>query len=415
MALPTRAEVRPVFLRVISEMGGRARPSDVYPRITEHFPDITPEDLAVDNASGSNRWRNRVQWVRQDFVFMGAIDRSVRGVWQFTAHGHVLAQRAPTADALGQMLRQAQLNPTTTDEALGVDDAEAGSPAGHTQPPIEIVSSESERIITELEAAATDSRDPDRLERVVGDALAFLGFEVEVVGGPGKTDVLAEAPLGVDRYRVVVDAKSTTSGRVADAQIDWLSIRGHREAERADHSLLVGPAFAGGQLKERATEFDTSLIDAAELGEILRVHAVTPISLTELRPLFESVPLARTRIPQIRAEAQDRARRLRLLTRLLKHMDNLNRAAPDVILAKADTLYASIVTQADEETQGTTRDDVQRALALLETIGAVRQANGDGYVSQTSVEGARQMLAALSALPNEAPTLADADRTADSA
>ena len=389
MVLPTQAEVRPVLLAVLAELGGRARPRDVYPAVTARFPKIAPEDLAVVLKNGrTNRWRNRIQWARQDLVLANVIDPSERGWWSLTNSGADLAKRGASPDDLAPRRRRHDTQPPSEveDEPPEVDD-----------PPIivQVVPNEPQHLQQELALAAVDSQDPDRLERVVGSALEFLGYEVEIIGGAGRTDVLAVAPLGVNRYTVVLDAKSSAKGRISGAQIDWLSIRAHREAENADLACVVGPEFAGGQLRERASEFDTALLTASELGGLVEMHAATPLALTELRPIFESVPLSRTVLPQVRASARDRGRRTHLAILLVQHIDNLNRAQPDVILAKPETLLAAIIAQGDREMAGTTLDEVRKTLALLETVGILGHANGDGYASQTSLAGARQLLGAL--------------------
>jgi hypothetical protein len=73
--------------------------------------------------------------------------------------------------------------------------------------PVQLVAAPDE-LIAELRGSSTDSADPDRFERAVRDAFAFLGFEATWLGGPGRTDVLLDAPLGRDdRFRVIVDCR----------------------------------------------------------------------------------------------------------------------------------------------------------------------------------------------------------------
>ena len=396
MALPSESQIYPVLLAVLAGLG-RARPRDVYPLVTERFGGITPEDLTATRRDGSNLWRNRIQWVRYDLAGEGLIDGSEPGVWALTPAGAEAARGLPLAATVPPAAAEAPaVDEAAEDEAALPDEGDAPRP-----PALSILPGAAERIAAELAAASVDSRDPNRFERAVGEALAFLGFETDVIGGPGKTDVLAYAPLGVNRYKVVLDAKSAADGRVADGRIDWLSMRTHRENERADHACVVGPGFAGGQLRERAGEFDMGLLTASELADLVAAHADTPIALTDLRPLFASAPTAGAAIPQVKAAARDRARRLRLVVRLLGHIEALNDAQPDLVLAKADTLFASVIAQPDDDMRGTTLDDVRGALALLETIGALRPANGDGYVSQTSLGGALRMLSALGDVARE--------------
>ncbi len=69
VALPTQAEVKPVLLDVLAALGGRARPREVYPRVTDRFPQVTPEDLSAVFGDGRTpQWPNRIQWSRQNLV-----------------------------------------------------------------------------------------------------------------------------------------------------------------------------------------------------------------------------------------------------------------------------------------------------------------------------------------------------------
>jgi hypothetical protein len=88
MALPPQPLIRPVLLRVVAELGGRARPREVYLLVTRHFPDIEPQDLTAVLQNGrTNVWANRIQWARQDLVLAGVLDPAERGVWALTFDG----------------------------------------------------------------------------------------------------------------------------------------------------------------------------------------------------------------------------------------------------------------------------------------------------------------------------------------
>ena len=107
----------------------------------------------------------------------------------------------------------------------------------------------------------------------------------------------------------------------------------------------------------------------------------------------------------LRTAASERARRGRLLRRLLETIDNLNRAQPDAVLAKPDLLLGSMLAQPGEP-QGTTRTEIEAALNLLEATGILRRSNGEGYVSQTTTTGAEQILSALAEPKGEPSTVA---------
>ena len=95
----------------------------------------------------------------------------------------------------------------------------------------------------------------------------------------------------------------------------------------------------------------------------------------------------------------ERRRKRLLIGRLLSHIDNFNQAQPDIVLAKPETLLASILGERNPDLLGTTLEDVRRTLSLLETTGVISAVNGEGYVSETSTDGARQLLAAFAVSP----------------
>jgi len=87
MALPNMNEIELPLLREIEAIGGEAKPHDIYPRVTIHFPQITEDDLKETIASGSSKWTNRIQWVRQRLVLKRELARYPRGMWRITEKG----------------------------------------------------------------------------------------------------------------------------------------------------------------------------------------------------------------------------------------------------------------------------------------------------------------------------------------
>lgn len=450
MTLPTVTETYPAILRVLDRLGGSSPPREVLPLVREEFPEITDEDLTLTRKKGDSLWQNRVQWGRMHLVRVGYIDNSQRGIWTLTEAGREAAQRAhdgsfkmpprpknlkeaglakaapdPPPSEPGEQPRLpdaadpvlpppvsgllAVAEPPAEDFDAGDADADADEPSDDEDAPdadapaLAVVAPHPQRIADGLMLAAVDSGAPARLEAAVAEAMRFLGFEADHIGGSGRADVVAYAELGVDRYSIVLDAKSSGQGRVMEGQIDWVTIQEHQRHERADLSCVVGPAFAAGRLPERAGEYRTRLLTAEQLAQIVRLHAETPLNLSELRPLFSDAPELDAVIRDLRTAASERARRGRLLRRLLETIDNLNRAQPDAVLAKPDLLLGSMLAQPGEP-KGTTRTEIEAALNLLEATGILRRSNGEGYVSQTTPAGAEQILSALAGQRNEPPT-----------
>ena len=373
MALPSRQQIHPVLLRTLLDFGEAAKPAVVVPIVTKAFPELTEDDLKQEKKDGTNKWTNRVHWARQDLVISGHIDGSQRGIWRLTPQGQDRAR---------------QIQPVGGCKPTPYPGRKDGKP-----PPIEVAKGEHERISQRLIQSSIDSRHPQRLEVAVAEALQFLGFDAAQIGGSGQTDVLVQAHLGPRRFRVVVDAKSTASHRVADTQINWLSIDKHRQEFEADYAVVVGPEFAGGAVKDNAEQFDVCLMKAQELADLVQMHATRPFALTDLAVVFGASPYAAAGLADARAAAHARARRAQLAWFLLQQIDQFNRSAPDDVMAKAEVLWGAVVASQDLSVQGSTMNDVRDVLQLLETIGILADANGDGYVSQTSTTGAVQMLA----------------------
>ena len=85
--LPKQSEIELPLLQVLEELGGKAKPSEIYPKLQRYFPDITEDDLQLTLGSGANKWRNSVAWVRQKLILQGEMSSLSRGTWAITALG----------------------------------------------------------------------------------------------------------------------------------------------------------------------------------------------------------------------------------------------------------------------------------------------------------------------------------------
>ena len=96
MSFPKQSEIELPLLKALYELGGKAEPKEIYPRVAKVFPQLTPEDLAARTPSSPSifRWHNLVQWTRQKLIEKEQIDGSTRGVWKLTARGRARATGA---------------------------------------------------------------------------------------------------------------------------------------------------------------------------------------------------------------------------------------------------------------------------------------------------------------------------------
>ena len=210
----------------------------------------------------------------------GAIHADDDGRLSLTEQGRSLLERLQLHEPADTGDPQAVENPPP------VDDDEPASDLA----PVDVVEhDEVEALVDELLSSAIDSGAPDRFEHAIAKAFTFLGFRAVKVGGSGKTDVIADADLGRDdSYRVIIDGKTTAREAVGDNQIDWDTIDDHRALHKADYVVVAGPAFTGSRVANRANGHHATLVTAGDLAELVRQHALMPLSLDAYRELFDA-------------------------------------------------------------------------------------------------------------------------------
>src|SRR5271169_2011488 len=85
--MPKQREIESPLLKCLEEMGGRARPPEIYACIRKYFPNLTDADVVETLPSGGQKWTNRIQWVRQRLVSIGEMASPEHGVWAITDKG----------------------------------------------------------------------------------------------------------------------------------------------------------------------------------------------------------------------------------------------------------------------------------------------------------------------------------------
>ena len=253
-----------------------------------------------------------------------------------------------------------------------------------------------EELSSEILAASTDSADPSRFERAVRDGFRFMGFVAEHLGGSGKTDVLLTAPLGKDDlYRVAVDAKTTASGSLGDNQVDWETLKEHRENHGAKYSLLVAPDPTGKRLMDRARKNSIGVMSAEQFAYLCRGHARAPLSLVDYEQLFAAPGEIDPAVVDEQADHLVRLRRLAsaICRQLPEKTDRFGRmSARDVQLLLG------------EEAEGISEQEIQNLLDMLShpLVGAVygfsedrRSGSKEGYVLATSRDACRRRIELL--------------------
>ena len=148
-------------------------------------------------------------------------------------------------------------------------------------------------IADSVDKAALSGKDGTALEQETCNAFAFLGFDAEVISGPGNPDVVIDAPMGATSYRVLIDTKSRSGGVVQQNDVNFNALKQHKAKVNADYMVVLGADFSGGNLETWAQENRVRLFKAEELRQLLLAHAEGVIALDRLESLFREGGLHR--------------------------------------------------------------------------------------------------------------------------
>jgi hypothetical protein len=144
-----------------------------------------------------------------------------------------------------------------------------------------------------------DSSNSKLLEKVVSDALRYLGYHVQDLAKPGEPEGIASAyatpslrspspenpapPL----YSFAFDAKSSKHDVAATGNIKLDGVVEHREKYKVDYSMIVAPGYSDGALAKRCAQQKVTPITAKDLGKLLEYTVkYGAIPLTALREMF---------------------------------------------------------------------------------------------------------------------------------
>lgn len=218
MTFPRQVEIERPLLEVIAELGGKAKPREVYPLVAKRFPELTAEEQEqrLENYPSTRKWSNLVQWVRQRLVDSGEIDGSERGVWQLTDAGRarlsVKKQIVSNSDAAVSHAPSVSLRDllnTNIDEVKG-------------------------RLLDELKNLT-----PRGFEHFCREFLAHLGYRsVEVTrrSQDGGIDGFGDFRQGAISIRSAFQAKKWTDNSVGRPEVD--KFRGAIQGD-FDHGVFL--------------------------------------------------------------------------------------------------------------------------------------------------------------------------------
>ncbi|MGI5500842.1 restriction endonuclease [Lentzea sp. CA-135723] len=211
--------------------------------------------------------------IRSRLAFLyeaGLVERIDWFRYRITANGRALVDELPL-----EIPRQ-----TAPDSS-----AEPAEPGSGDELPTRSVLAE---LVTELRRCANVSDASTQFEQSVAKAFEYLGFDAQHLGGKGQTDVLLTVDLSAsDRYRAIVDTKASASGVIGDNAVAFDAIKDHLKKHTAQYAAIVGPEFAP-RVKDWASNHRITLITVDELVSLLELHRTAPLTLPQLRVLFEN-------------------------------------------------------------------------------------------------------------------------------
>ena len=374
MTVPHLDDIKVVLLKVLKQYGGTGRPRDIIPLVTREFPELTAAELAAVKKDGTSLWENRVHWARQRLAVDGKISRERPGWW-------ILIEDEPPLPVV--VAEPKPKPPARRVRNIAEPVAPALSLFDEPTRPF------AEALADELEAAA-HAGDEVRLLDAVLEAMLHFGFDAQRVTGDGASRVFAAAPLGRNRYSVLLDIEPGVE-----------ALQAAQEYEAADFACLVGRDFDQA-LRAAAGEGEISLLTAGGLAALVRRHGREPLLLTELLAVFGEMPRADRAIAEVIRAAAARSRRRRLLHKVAELIEHFNLTQPTLSLTRPDTILAALLADAANEFSTRTLQDVQQCLDLLELLGVISADDEGGYASETSLKGAQDVLAAFSSLERAA-------------
>lgn len=197
------------------------------------------------------------------------------------------------------------------------------SPSIIKKPISQIASNESFTIIEQLSLTQFKSDSPNEYESAIRDAFVFLGFEGELIGGSGDTDVLLTANIGGETYKISVDGKTSKSGKIIERQIDWLSLNDHQKKNKSNYIVVIGPSFAGGNLLERAQQNEVSLLRTEDFISLVKAHADFPFTLIEMQDLFAGKGEISNQVEDLLSQNRQKRRLIEQFREIIEEMQSL--------------------------------------------------------------------------------------------
>jgi hypothetical protein len=248
------------------------------------------------------------------------------------------------------------------------------------------------------------------LERVVGDALEYLGFQVRRLGQTGKTEGVATAParpadgesdLGKS-FSFTYDAKSSGKAKVKTGNVGVAGLVRHREDEKAEFTLVVAGEYEAGGLEKECEKQKVTPMRAKDLAKLLLIVATHgPVDLSEFQGLFwQYSPDAVTAwVDEFVKKAT--SRRVLGYDTLLAIIDKLGYVGPDAITVSVIAHEARALLGEDEFPKTRDVNAVLRGLEVLLPNNLVRLDGERAYFGVAPHKLREAIRVQLQAVPGE--------------
>jgi Histidine kinase-, DNA gyrase B-, and HSP90-like ATPase len=270
--------------------------------------------------------------------------------YELATHRVIVNRQHPFSQEYGEtheqqlLLRDAALVDLLTQAymaSLGISPDVLEQIASYRDQSLRLIAQRRRRTGVQLGQMLVDATQFDKgLERVVGDALEYLGFTIRRLGQPGKTEGVATAPARpaegaadtAESFNFTYDAKSSGKTKVKTGNVGVAGLVRHRTDEGADFTLVVAPDFEAGALEKECKQQKVTPMRARDLAKLLLVVATHgPIDLSRYQGLFDQTsPDAAEKWVEDLVE-ETAARRVLGYDVLLAAIEKIGHTGPDAI------------------------------------------------------------------------------------
>ena len=290
--LPKQRELEEPILRVLADLGGQARPDDVYEGVRKLFPQLTDTDLLEAVPSGDNKFKNRIRFVRQALIDRGEMHSPAYGVWGITSSGMARLQRGKPPQPVVQSPIPALQTPTPL-SAASVPSRSYEVPSTNVEELFDDYLESFERKVIQ----ALLDLSPAQFEEFAAKLLTAYGFRKMKVTNKstapdGGIDGSGELKVGLASVRAAFQCKRWR-GQVGRPEID--KFRGAIQGQYEHGYFFTTSAFSveARQASVKDSAVPIFLFDGHEIVQIMIEKALgiarRPIEIYEdrIESLFE--------------------------------------------------------------------------------------------------------------------------------